>query len=135
VPAVRREGYVRHHVPERDRVDELHVRALNREHADGVVGPQRDERPIALRADVEPGGLLPDRDRAGELGRIRLQVDDVELVIGRLLQGTEPIRQAPLIIRLFDRFPFLRRIPGRIVGLGVRRERVRSPAAPFPTKP
>ena len=54
---------------------------------------------------------------------------------GRLLQGTEPIRQAPLIIRLFDRFPLLRRIPGRIVGLGVRRERVRSPAAPSPTKP
>jgi 2-polyprenyl-6-methoxyphenol hydroxylase-like FAD-dependent oxidoreductase len=51
-------------------------------------------------------------------------------VIGRLLQGTEPIRQAPLIIRLFDRHPILRRIPGRIIGLGIRRERVRSPLAP-----
>jgi 2-polyprenyl-6-methoxyphenol hydroxylase-like FAD-dependent oxidoreductase len=51
-------------------------------------------------------------------------------VIGRLLQGTEPIRQAPLIIRLFDRYPILRRIPGRIIGLGIRRERVRSPLAP-----
>jgi 2-polyprenyl-6-methoxyphenol hydroxylase-like FAD-dependent oxidoreductase len=50
-------------------------------------------------------------------------------LIGRLLQGTEPIRQAPLIVRLLDRFPVLRRIPGRIIGLGVRRERVRSPLA------
>ena len=50
-------------------------------------------------------------------------------VIGRVLQRTEPIRQAPLIVRLFDRYPVLRRIPGRIIGLGVRRERVRSPLA------
>ncbi|MEJ7775965.1 MAG: FAD-dependent oxidoreductase [Sphingomicrobium sp.] len=50
-------------------------------------------------------------------------------VIGRLLQPGEPIRKAPLPVRLLDRFPLLRRIPGRLVGLGVRRERVRSPAA------
>jgi len=50
--------------------------------------------------------------------------------IGRLLQGTEPIRQAPLVVRLFDRFPLLRRIPGRIIGLGVRREHVNSPLSP-----
>jgi 2-polyprenyl-6-methoxyphenol hydroxylase-like FAD-dependent oxidoreductase len=53
-------------------------------------------------------------------------------VIGRLLQRGEPIRKAPLIVRLFDRFPLLRRIPGRFIGLGVRRERVRSPAAAWP---
>ena len=51
-------------------------------------------------------------------------------VIGRLLQSTAPIRQAPLIVRLLDRYPLLRRIPGRLIGLGVRRERVRSPLAP-----
>jgi 2-polyprenyl-6-methoxyphenol hydroxylase-like FAD-dependent oxidoreductase len=50
-------------------------------------------------------------------------------IIGRLLVRTEPIRKAPLIVRLLDRFPMLRRIPGRFIGLGVRRERVRSPAA------
>jgi 2-polyprenyl-6-methoxyphenol hydroxylase-like FAD-dependent oxidoreductase len=50
-------------------------------------------------------------------------------LIGRLLHRTEPIRQAPLIVRLLNRFPVLRRIPGRIIGLGVRRERVRSPLA------
>jgi 2-polyprenyl-6-methoxyphenol hydroxylase-like FAD-dependent oxidoreductase len=53
-------------------------------------------------------------------------------VIGRLLQPGAPIRNAPLIIRLLDRFPRLQRIPGRLIGLGVRRERVRSPAAPRP---
>jgi 2-polyprenyl-6-methoxyphenol hydroxylase-like FAD-dependent oxidoreductase len=53
-------------------------------------------------------------------------------VIGRLLQPGEPIRNAPLIVRLLDRFPLLRRIPGRFIGLGIRRERVRSPAAARP---
>lgn len=48
-------------------------------------------------------------------------------VIGRLLQPGEPIAKAPLAVRLLDRFPLLRRIPGRIVGLGIRRERVHSP--------
>lgn len=51
-------------------------------------------------------------------------------VIGRLLQPGDPIQEAPLLIRLLDRFPLLRRIPGRIIGLGVRREQVRSPLAP-----
>ena len=51
-------------------------------------------------------------------------------IIGRILQPGEPIRRAPLLIRMLDRFPVLRRIPGRIIGLGFRRERVRSPAAP-----
>jgi 2-polyprenyl-6-methoxyphenol hydroxylase-like FAD-dependent oxidoreductase len=49
-------------------------------------------------------------------------------VIGAVLSGA-PITKAPLAIRLLDRFPLLRRIPGRIIGLGVRRERVESPMA------
>ena len=51
-------------------------------------------------------------------------------VIGRLLQPGEPLRNAPLSVRLLDRFPLLRRIPGRLIGLGIRRERVRSPTSP-----
>jgi 2-polyprenyl-6-methoxyphenol hydroxylase-like FAD-dependent oxidoreductase len=56
-------------------------------------------------------------------------------IIGRLLQPGPPLRQAPFAIRLLDRFPLLRRIPGRFIGLGVRRERVRSPAAPILASP
>ena len=53
-------------------------------------------------------------------------------LIGRLLdEAGPPITQAPLIVRLLDRRPLLRRLPGRIIGLGVRREHVRSPDA-FP---
>jgi 2-polyprenyl-6-methoxyphenol hydroxylase-like FAD-dependent oxidoreductase len=50
-------------------------------------------------------------------------------IIGRLLQAQAPIRKAPLAVRLLNRFPLLQRIPGRLIGLGFRRERVRSPAA------
>jgi 2-polyprenyl-6-methoxyphenol hydroxylase-like FAD-dependent oxidoreductase len=48
-------------------------------------------------------------------------------LIGRILQTDKPITEAPLFVRLLDRYRVLRRIPGRIIGLGVRRERVRSP--------
>jgi 2-polyprenyl-6-methoxyphenol hydroxylase-like FAD-dependent oxidoreductase len=54
-------------------------------------------------------------------------------VIGRLLQPGAPITTAPLIVRMLNRYPLLRRIPGRLIGLGVRRERVRSPMAPRPS--
>ncbi|MEO5612990.1 MAG: FAD-dependent oxidoreductase, partial [Sphingomicrobium sp.] len=50
-------------------------------------------------------------------------------VIGRLLKPGPPLTKAPLLVRLFDRYPLLRRIPGRFIGLGIRRERVRSPEA------
>ena len=51
-------------------------------------------------------------------------------IIGRLLVPGEPLRRPALAVRLLDRFPLLRRIPGRFIGLGVRRERVRSPNSP-----
>ena len=35
----------------------------------------------------------------------------------------------PLLLRLLDRYPFLRRIPARLIGLGIRPEHVRSPIA------
>ena len=51
-----------------------------------------------------------------------------DAIIGRVLGGA-PITRAPLAIRLLDRWPLLRRIPGRLIGLGVGRERVTSPRA------
>jgi 2-polyprenyl-6-methoxyphenol hydroxylase-like FAD-dependent oxidoreductase len=49
-------------------------------------------------------------------------------VISRLLGRTRPIRP-PLIVRLLARFPILRRIPARVIGIGVRSEHIRTPEA------
>ncbi len=85
----------------------------------------RGENPDPLLYKVQARRLFPTRViQAGQ----KLAQDNV---IGAVLSG-RPITRAPLILRLLDRFPLLRRIPGRIVGLGVRRERVRSPAAAGP---
>ena len=48
-------------------------------------------------------------------------------VIGKLLESRVARVRPPLIMRLINRLPLLRRIPGRMIGLGVRRERVLSP--------
>jgi 2-polyprenyl-6-methoxyphenol hydroxylase-like FAD-dependent oxidoreductase len=79
-----------------------------------------------LLPKVEQRRLLP--TRIIQAGQVAFQ----DNVIGRVLGGA-PVR-APLVVRLLDRFPLLRRIPGRIIGLGVRRERVRSPLAPSPPR-
>jgi 2-polyprenyl-6-methoxyphenol hydroxylase-like FAD-dependent oxidoreductase len=88
--------------------------------------------PLARGEDVDPllnkvqeRRLFPTRVIQGA------QKAAQDRVIGRLLQPGAPITNAPLFIRLLNRFPLLRRIPGRLIGLGVRRERVRSPAAPI----
>jgi 2-polyprenyl-6-methoxyphenol hydroxylase-like FAD-dependent oxidoreductase len=87
--------------------------------------------PLARGEDVDP--LLP-RVQERRLFPTRViqgaQKVAQERVIGRVLQSRAPIRQAPLIVRLLNRYPLLRRIPGRMIGLGVRRERVRSPLVP-----
>ena len=88
----------------------------------------RGENVDPLLRKVQDRRMLPTRIIQG--GQKAAQ----DRVIGRLLQGGEPIAQAPWLIRMLHRFPILRRIPGRIIGLGFRRERVRSPAAP-PRKP
>jgi 2-polyprenyl-6-methoxyphenol hydroxylase-like FAD-dependent oxidoreductase len=43
--------------------------------------------------------------------------------------GADQALQAPLALRLMSRFPLLRRIPARLVGMGVRPEHVHSPDA------
>lgn len=50
-------------------------------------------------------------------------------VIAPLLRRTMPIEKPFLILRLFNRVPLLRRIPGHIVGMGFGREKIRSPEA------
>jgi 2-polyprenyl-6-methoxyphenol hydroxylase-like FAD-dependent oxidoreductase len=93
--------------------------------ANFLTGPlARGEDVDPLLANVEKRRLLPTRaiQAAQKLAQDR--------IIGRVLESSAPFTTAPLPIRLFDRFPLLRRIPGRAIGLGIRRERVRSPEAP-----
>ena len=56
--------------------------------------------------------------------RVQLLVQN--RVISRVLSSNVPLRP-PFAIRLIARFPFLRRIPARMIGLGVRPEHVRTP--------
>ncbi len=89
--------------------------------ANALAGPlARGEDPAPLLAKVQKRREFPTRViQAGQ----KLAQDNV---IGTVLSGA-PIVDAPAVLKLLDRFPRLRRIPGRIIGLGVRRERVRSP--------
>lgn len=47
-------------------------------------------------------------------------------VLGPVLNATAQM-DAPVALRMLDRFPILQLIPARLVGLGVRREHIRSP--------
>jgi len=91
--------------------------------ANVLAGPlARGENPDPLLPKVQKRREFP--TRVIQAGQKAAQ----DNVIGTVLSGT-PITGAPRILRLLDRFPRLRRIPGRIIGLGVRRERVKSPMA------
>jgi 2-polyprenyl-6-methoxyphenol hydroxylase-like FAD-dependent oxidoreductase len=47
-------------------------------------------------------------------------------ILGPVLEANAQM-DAPLALRMLDRIPILQRIPARLVGLGVRREHIRSP--------
>ncbi|MEA1071118.1 FAD-dependent oxidoreductase [Sphingomonas sp. LY160] len=84
--------------------------------------PLRDEGTVDTLLDrVQARRLLP--TRIIQAGQRAAQ----DRIIGRVLGGA-PFK-APALVRLLDRFPLLRRVPGRLIGLGIRRERVRSPNA------
>ncbi|MFN2577610.1 MAG: FAD-dependent oxidoreductase [Pyrinomonadaceae bacterium] len=53
------------------------------------------------------------------------QVQIQERILSAVLGSRETV-QAPWILQLFKRFPILRRIPARLIGIGVRPEHVRS---------
>jgi 2-polyprenyl-6-methoxyphenol hydroxylase-like FAD-dependent oxidoreductase len=59
----------------------------------------------------------------------RLQVLAQNRIVQPVLNANQPLR-APWVVGLFDKLPILQRIPARIVGVGVRPEHVKSPAAP-----
>jgi 2-polyprenyl-6-methoxyphenol hydroxylase-like FAD-dependent oxidoreductase len=83
----------------------------------------------ALRADqlteahlhrVQKRRMLPTRLTQ------RMQVLVQDRVIKNVLGSVGQLRP-PLLVRAMARFPFLRRIPARLIGLGIRPEHVRSP--------
>jgi 2-polyprenyl-6-methoxyphenol hydroxylase-like FAD-dependent oxidoreductase len=99
---------------------------------------------LAIQDAVAAANIL-----ASSLGRLR-EVDDLlagvqkrrnlptrliqrgqqiaqERVFGSVLKPGASFDRPPRAVRLLNRFPLLRRIPGRIIGLGIRRERVQSP--------
>ncbi len=57
----------------------------------------------------------------------QLQVIVQNRIIGRVLSSTAKL-SPPLVLRLFGKWAFLRRLPARLIGLGVRPEHVKSPA-------
>jgi 2-polyprenyl-6-methoxyphenol hydroxylase-like FAD-dependent oxidoreductase len=97
---------------------------------DAVAAANALAGPLARGDDVDP---LLGRVEARRLFPTRMiqaaQKIAQDRIIGRLLQPGAPILKAPWPVRMLDGFPLLRRIPGRFIGLGVRRERVRSPSA------
>lgn len=82
---------------------------------------KRGEPVDRLLPRVQKRRMLP--TRVIQAGQKAVQ----DRVIGAVLSG-QSIR-VPLAIKLLDGCPVLQRIPGRIIGLGIRRERVRSPVA------
>jgi 2-polyprenyl-6-methoxyphenol hydroxylase-like FAD-dependent oxidoreductase len=91
-----------------------------------LAGPLAQGQPVdSMLREVQDRRMFP--TRVIQAGQKAAQ----DSIIGRLLQPGAPITRAPILVRLFDGFPLLRRIPGRLIGLGVRRERVRSPLAPI----
>lgn len=86
----------------------------------------------ALAGPME-AGLDPDqrlrRVQARREGPVKLVQAAQRMVQDRLIvpaiEGR--VTRPPAAMKLLDDVPWLRRIPGRLIGLGVRRERVRSP--------
>jgi 2-polyprenyl-6-methoxyphenol hydroxylase-like FAD-dependent oxidoreductase len=101
---------------------------------------------LAIQDAVAAANLLAGRLRAGrvdveDLRRVQqrrewptrvtqwVQVQIQQRVIAAALAERGSL-QAPLPVRLLDRYPLLRRLPGRMVGLGVRPEHVRVAGVP-----
>jgi 2-polyprenyl-6-methoxyphenol hydroxylase-like FAD-dependent oxidoreductase len=62
----------------------------------------------------------------------RVQVAVQDEVLAPVLAGTSAPSRLPLPVQLLQRLPLLRRLPARLVGIGVRPERVRTQPMPPP---
>ncbi|MBI5410794.1 MAG: FAD-dependent oxidoreductase [Nitrospirae bacterium] len=77
---------------------------------------------------VQQRRLLPTKIIQG------MQVMAQKQIVAKVLGETGPMEPA-LPLRLFARFPVLRRLPARLIGLGVRPEHVRTQATPVDARP
>lgn len=87
--------------------------------------------PMAAGEDPEP---LLEQVCARRIKPVRrmqaLQKLAQDRVIAPLLRRAKPIERPLFALRLLNRVPLLRRIPGRVIGLGFGREDIQSPEAP-----
>jgi 2-polyprenyl-6-methoxyphenol hydroxylase-like FAD-dependent oxidoreductase len=89
-----------------------------------------------LAAPLRDGKLTDDHLRAVQRRRTfpmrviqAMQVIVQKRILDRVIGSDKPVT-APLAVRLFNYIPWLRRIPARLVGMGVRPEHIRTPARP-----
>jgi 2-polyprenyl-6-methoxyphenol hydroxylase-like FAD-dependent oxidoreductase len=89
-----------------------------------LAGPLREGRDVdPLLRKVQARRLFPTR----VIQTAQKAVHD--RLLTPLIVRKAVLDKVPLPLRLFQRFPLLRRIPARLVGLGIRREHIRSPDA------
>ena len=85
---------------------------------------------VLWRGDFSSASLKAVQERRDFPTRVtqRVQVLVQERILRRVLDADAATDRPPLALNLLSRFAFLRRIPARIVGIGVRPEHVHSPA-------
>jgi 2-polyprenyl-6-methoxyphenol hydroxylase-like FAD-dependent oxidoreductase len=105
----------------------------------GGVGINLAIQDAVAAANILAAPLREDRLTEADLQRVqrrrtlptrvtqRMQIIVQNRVISRVLGRTEPL-SPPWPVRLLARCPWLRRLPARLVGIGVRPEHVRTPA-------
>jgi 2-polyprenyl-6-methoxyphenol hydroxylase-like FAD-dependent oxidoreductase len=107
----------------------------------GGIGINLAIQDAVAAANILAGPLAVGRTPSdGELQRVQerrafptkmtqaFQVFVQDRAIDPVLDGKE-IDRAPLVMRLFDEFPLLRRLPARLIGVGVRPEHIHTPDA------
>jgi 2-polyprenyl-6-methoxyphenol hydroxylase-like FAD-dependent oxidoreductase len=90
----------------------------------GPVGSAGSAIPVNVLRTVQRRRMFP--TRATQKMQIIAQN---RIVFPAITRGAAPIRKLPLLLRLMNAFPILRRIPARIIGMGFRPEHVKIPAA------
>jgi 2-polyprenyl-6-methoxyphenol hydroxylase-like FAD-dependent oxidoreductase len=89
-----------------------------------LAAPMAKGEPVdALLPKIEERRMLPVRVTQAAQKMVH------DRLLKPLIESKAVIDAVPFPLRLFDWFPVLRRIPARLVGLGIRREHVRSPDA------